>query len=76
MERGRHNFLHTGLQAKLYARYIDLLLTGPQIQRKVGVLARELNATPQNLNASCRKAVNLSVPLVVMGLLLLFERIR
>lgn len=60
LESGRHNFLHTGLQAQLYARYIDLLLTGPHVQRKVGVLARELNATPQNLNASCRKAVNQS----------------
>ena len=60
LEKGRHNFLHTGQQTQLYARYIDLLLIGPQVQRKVSVLAQQLNATPQNLNAACRKAVNLS----------------
>ena len=60
LEKGRHNFLHTGQQTQLYARYIDLLLTGSQVQRKVSVIAQELNVTPQNLNAACRKAVNLS----------------
>jgi AraC family transcriptional activator of pobA len=60
LEKGRHTFLHTGVQTQLYARLIDLLLTRPNIQRKVGVLAGQLNTTPQNLNAACRKAVHQS----------------
>ncbi|HVU58305.1 MAG TPA: helix-turn-helix transcriptional regulator [Puia sp.] len=60
LEKGRHVFLHTGIQPQLYARYVDLLLTLPNIQRKIGVLARQLGSTPQNLNAACRKAVGQS----------------
>lgn len=65
LEKGRHTFLHAGVQTQLYARLIDLLLTQPNIQRKVGVLAEQLNTTPQNLNAACRKAVFLSASEVV-----------
>ncbi len=65
LEKGRHTFLHAGVQTQLYARLIDLLLTRPYIQRKVGMLAEELNTTPQNLNAACRKAVFLSASEVV-----------
>jgi len=60
LEKGRYSFLHTGIQTQLYARLIDLLLTRPNFQRKVGVLAKQLNTTPQNLNAACRKAVHQS----------------
>ncbi len=60
LENGRHNFLHAGQQTQLYARYIDRLITEKNIQRKIGLLAKDLNTTPQNLNAACRKAVNQS----------------
>lgn len=70
LQKGRHNFLHTGQQTQLYVRYIDLLLTGPQVQRKVSVLAQQLNATPQNLNAACRKAVNLSASEILDNLIM------
>jgi len=65
LEKGRHTFLHAGVQTQLYARLIDLLLTRPTIQRKVSALAGLLNTTPQNLNAACRKAVFLSASEVV-----------
>jgi len=65
LEKGRNSFLHTGVQTQLYARLIDLLLTRPAVQRKVGMLARQLNTTPQNLNAACRKAVHQSASEVV-----------
>lgn len=65
LEKGCHTFLHAGVQTQLYARLIDLLLTRPNTQRKVGVLAEQLNTTPQNLNAACRKAVFLSASEVI-----------
>jgi AraC family transcriptional activator of pobA len=65
LEKGRHTFLHAGVQTQLYARLIDLLITQAGIQRRVAALARELNTTPQNLNAACRKAAHLSASEVV-----------
>jgi len=65
LKKGRHSFLQSGIQTQLYARLIDVLITQAGVQRRVGVLAKQLNTTPQNLNAACRKAVNLSASEVV-----------
>ncbi len=48
------------IHLQLYSRYLDLLLTQPTIERRVQVFAKQLNTTPQNLNAACRKATGFS----------------
>lgn len=45
-----------GLHLQLYSRYLDLILTQPFVERRVQEFAKQLNTTPQNLNAACRKA--------------------
>lgn len=44
----------------LYQDYIELLSIDRQLRNQVSHYAQELNTSPQNLNAVCRKAVNQS----------------
>lgn len=48
------------LRSDLYQSFLDLLTTGQVIKNSVHFHARQLNTSPQNLNAACRKAVNQS----------------
>ena len=70
IQKGQHDFMHSGLQTQLYARYIDLLLTNPQVQRKVSFYAQQLHTTPQNLNAACRKTAGRSASEILDGFIM------
>ncbi len=70
IQKGQHNFLHSGLQTQLYSRYIDLLLTNQPVQRRVSFYATQLHTTPQNLNAACRKAAGRSASEILDGFII------
>jgi len=54
----------------LYESFFELLNKGDVIKNSVAHYARMLNTSPQNLNAACRKAVNLSAAEVLSGYIL------
>jgi AraC family transcriptional regulator, transcriptional activator of pobA len=55
LNEGKEQFHYRGLQTMLYIRYIDLLHTQLDFQRKLQYYTSLLGTTPQNLNAACRK---------------------
>jgi AraC family transcriptional activator of pobA len=60
LQLGKEHVSPKGAQLQLYSRYLDLVLTQSPLQRKVAFYSAQLKTTPQNLNAACRKAVDLS----------------
>jgi AraC family transcriptional regulator, transcriptional activator of pobA len=48
------------LRSDLYQSFLDKLTSGQLIKNSVRLYARDLNTSPQNLNAACRKAVDRS----------------
>lgn len=44
----------------LFQSYIDLLSKTDELKNSVSYYAKQLNTTPQNLNAVCKKSINLS----------------
>lgn len=48
------------IKSDLYQSFLSLLSSGDTIKNRVAYYAEQLNTSPQNLNAACRKAVNQS----------------
>lgn len=56
--------------SNLYHAFIQLLVTGSGIKNQVADYANQLNTSPQNLNAACRKAIGQSASAVLSGYVL------
>ncbi|AXY74156.1 helix-turn-helix domain-containing protein [Paraflavitalea soli] len=50
----------SALRSELYQSFLELLQSGTVVKNAVQYYAEQLNTSPQNLNAACRKAVNQS----------------
>ena len=48
------------IRSDLYQSFLELLQSGTLVKNAVHYYAEQLNTSPQNLNAACRKAVNQS----------------
>lgn len=58
------------VKSDLYHSFIDMLSDDCGIKNKVRFYAGKLNTSPQNLNATCRKAVNKTAAEVLSGFVL------
>jgi AraC family transcriptional regulator, transcriptional activator of pobA len=61
---------NTGIRSDLYQSFLQLLTTGQTIKNSVQYYAGQLNTSPQNLNAACRKVVNQSAAEVLAEFLI------
>lgn len=55
------------IRSDLYQSFLELLNSGQVVKSSVQHYAEQLNTSPQNLNAVCRKAVNQSAAEVLAG---------
>jgi AraC-like DNA-binding protein len=55
------------LRSDLYQSFLELLQAGAVVKNSVQFYAGQLNTTPQNLNAACRKAVDQASAEVLAG---------
>lgn len=70
LEVAKPDLYITGIKPGIYQSFIELLSASLEIKHSVSFYAEQLNTTPQNLNAICRKEVDQSAADVLSGFII------